>query len=122
MYLSQSVMVVRATPEAIAAFATAGATSVINLGSVGFGIIYSGPYLRLFVLYAWFTDSGTGCFASSAMALTAAIFISSLIVVARTSSAPLKMYGNPNTLFTWFGKSDRPVAIITSLRVSTAVG
>jgi hypothetical protein len=35
--------------------------------------------------------------------LAAAIFISSLIAVARTSSAPRKMKGKPRTLLTWFG-------------------
>ena len=47
-----------------------------------------------------FTCSGTGFFASSANATTAAFFISSLILVALTSSAPLKIKGNPNTLLT----------------------
>ncbi len=36
------------------------------------------------------------------------------MAVARTSSAPLKMNGNPSTLFTWLGVSERPVATITS--------
>ena len=44
----------------------------------------------------------------------------SLIVVARTSNAPRKIEGNPSTLFTWLGKSDRPVAMIRSGRVCTA--
>ena len=47
--------------------------------------------------------SGTGSLVNAASARTAAIFISSLILVARTSSAPRKMYGNPSTLLTWFG-------------------
>ena len=34
--------------------------------------------------------------------------------LARTSKAPLKIYGNPSTLFTWLGKSERPVAMIAS--------
>ncbi len=34
----------------------------------------------------------------------------SVMVVARTSSAPRKMPGNPSELFTWFSKSDRPLA------------
>ena len=38
-YLSQSCIGFLATPDSIAAFATAGATVVINLGSKGFGII-----------------------------------------------------------------------------------
>jgi hypothetical protein len=37
------------------------------------------------------------------MALTQAIFISSVIVVAPTSSAPRKMKGKQRTLLTWFG-------------------
>jgi hypothetical protein len=35
--------------------------------------------------------------------LAAAIFIASLIVLARTSSAPRKMKGKPRTLLTWLG-------------------
>ena len=34
---------------------------------------------------------------------TAANFIASLIPLARVSKAPLKMYGNPNTLLIWLG-------------------
>jgi hypothetical protein len=30
------------------------------------------------------------------------------------------MNGNPNTLFTWLGKSDRPVAMIASGRAASA--
>ncbi len=36
--------------------------------------------------------------------------ISSVIVLARTSSVPRKMPGNPMELLTWLGKSLRPVA------------
>jgi len=36
-----------ATPEASAAFATAGAIFIIRRGSKGFGIRYSGPKLKL---------------------------------------------------------------------------
>ena len=46
------------------------------------------------------TSSGTSSFAKSAIALAAAIFISRLIVLALTSRAPLKIYGNPRTLLT----------------------
>jgi hypothetical protein len=53
--------------------------------------------------YSAATESGTSCFASVASARVAAIFISSLISVARTSSAPRKMNGKPRTLLTWFG-------------------
>ena len=49
------------------------------------------------------TLSGTSSRASSASARVAAIFISSLISVARTSSAPRKMNGKPRTLLTWLG-------------------
>src|SRR5437016_8703065 len=38
--------------------------------------------------------------------------ISSLIALALTSRVPLKIPGNPRELFTWLGKSDRPVATI----------
>ena len=38
-YLSQSVIGFKATPESIAALATAGATILINLGSKGLGIM-----------------------------------------------------------------------------------
>ena len=41
--------------------------------------------------------------ARSASAVTQAIFIASLMVVAPTSSAPRKMKGKHRTLFTWFG-------------------
>ena len=54
------------------------------------------------------------------MARTAANFIASLMAVARTSSAPRKMNGNPNTLFTWLGWSERPVAMMMSSRTSMA--
>src|SRR5512142_97041 len=36
--------------------------------------------------------------------------ISSVMVVALTSSVPRKMAGKPMELLTWLGKSDRPVA------------
>ena len=48
-------------------------------------------------------ESGTSSLASAASARVAASFISSLMVVARTSSAPRKMNGKPRTLFTWLG-------------------
>ena len=41
--------------------------------------------------------------ARSAMALTQATFISSLMVVAPTSRAPRKMNGKHRTLLTWLG-------------------
>lgn len=47
--------------------------------------------------------SGTSSRARSARACTAASFMASLISVARTSRAPRKMKGNPNTLLTWLG-------------------
>ena len=87
----------------MAAFATAGATHSSTRGSSGFGMMYSRPKWNLSPLYARETESGTSSFASAARAFAAAIFISSVIAFARTSSAPRKMYGNPRTLFTWFG-------------------
>jgi hypothetical protein len=49
------------------------------------------------------TESGTSILASEASAFDAAIFIASLISLARTSSAPRKMNGKPRTLLTWLG-------------------
>ena len=46
--------------------------------------------------------------------------MASLMVVARTSKAPLNIKGKPNTLLTWFGVSLRPVAMMISSRVFTA--
>src|SRR5207249_2153129 len=66
------------------------------------------------------TESGTSSLASAASARVAAISISPLIFLARTSSAPRKMKGKPSTLFTWFGKSERPVAMIASGRACRA--
>ena len=57
-----------AAPDSIAAFATAGATVVSKRGSRGLGIIYSGPKLIRFRLYAALTTSGTGFLANPAMA------------------------------------------------------
>ncbi len=78
-----------------AAFATAGATLVISLGSRGLGMMYSRPKTRFLALYALFTVSGTFSLARSARAFTAAIFISSLMALALTSRAPLKINGKP---------------------------
>ena len=80
-----------ATPVSIATFATAIGTFEMSLGSNGEGIIYSDPYCGLLPGYAFATSSGTSSFARSAIASAAAIFISIFIVVARTSSAPLKI-------------------------------
>src|SRR5438093_212452 len=49
---------------------------------------------------------------TSASSVAAAMHISSVMVFARTSNVPRKMPGNPSELFTWLGKSDRPVAMI----------
>ena len=57
------------------------------------------------MLFSFNSSSGT----RPAIALAAASFISSVICVARPSNAPLKIPGNATTLFTWFGKSERPV-------------
>ena len=54
--------------------------------------------------------------ARSAMALTQAIFICSLMQVAPTSRAPRNRYGKQMTLLTWLGRSERPVAMIASGR------
>src|SRR6056300_320893 len=120
LYLSQSSIGSLATPLSIAALAMAGGISEISLGSNGLGIIYSLLKANLVSPYAIFTCSGTGSLAKSAKAFTAAIFIASLIFVARTSKAPLNIKGKPKTLFTWFGWSERPVAIIISFLVSIA--
>ncbi len=48
--------------------------------------------------------------AQAAISYAAAMAISSVMVRARTSSTPRKMPGKPSELFTWFGKSLRPVA------------
>ena len=80
-----------ATPVLIAAFATATGITLISLGSKVDGIIYSLPYLGLSPPIAATTSSGTLSLASDAIAFAAAIFISSLIVLALTSKAPLKM-------------------------------
>jgi hypothetical protein len=64
--------------------------------------------------------SDCSAIARSAIAVTAAIFIASLICVAPTSSAPRKMKGKHRTLLTWFGKSERPVAMTASGRTCLA--
>ena len=46
----------------------------------------------------------------AAMAWAAAMFMASLMARARMSRAPRKMPGKARQLFTWLGKSDRPVA------------
>ena len=92
-----------ATPLSIAAFATAGGIHAIRRGSKALGMMYSGPNLIRSPAEAVRTSSGTSSRARFASASAAAIFIASLIVRARTSSAPRKMYGKPSTLLTWFG-------------------
>ena len=57
-------------------------------------------------MYSAFNSSSE---TSDAIALAAAIFISSLISDARQSSAPRKMPGNAKTLLIWLGKSLLPV-------------
>ena len=81
----------RATPQSIAALATAGATPRSTRGSSGFGMMYSRPNRNRSPPYARETASGTSSLASSASALAAAIFISSVMALARTSRAPRKM-------------------------------
>src|SRR6266700_949751 len=53
-------------------------------------------------------------FSSATLAISraAVMHISSLIIFALTSRVPRNMAGNPMELFTWFGKSERPVATI----------
>ncbi len=75
----------------------------MSRGSNGFGIRYSGPNESDSPEYAWATMSDCSACASSAIARMHASFISSVIVVAPTSSAPRKMNGKHSTLFTWFG-------------------
>jgi hypothetical protein len=110
----------RATPLSIAALATAGASHRSTRGSNGFGMMYSRPKRSEETPYAFATMSGTSSLASCASACAAASFIGSLIALARVSSAPRKMKGKPSTLFTWFGKSDRPVAMMMSERAAHA--
>jgi len=105
----------------MAAFATAGAMRRINRGSNGLGISDPGPKPCVSPLSKpCATASDGGSRANCAIASTAACFISSLIAVAPTSSAPRKMKGKHRTLLTWFGKSERPVQIIASGRAARA--
>ncbi len=64
--------------------------------------------------------SDCSAIARSASARTDASFIASFTVVAPTSSAPRKMNGKHSTLLTWFGKSERPVAMTASGRAAFA--
>ena len=48
-------------------------------------------------------------FTTLAMAFAAAIFMDSVMSVAITARAPLKIPGKASTLLIWFGKSERPV-------------
>ena len=77
--------------------ATAFATALHTLSSKAPGIIYSSFNSSSLIILA--------------IALAAAIFISSVICPALASKAPLKIPGNTNTLLIWFGKSDLHVAI-----------
>ena len=121
MYSSKFVIGRVATPDSIAAFATAGAMRRISRGSNGLGISEPGPKPCVSPLSKpGATASDGGSRASCAIASTAAIFISSLIAVAPTSSAPRKMKGKHRTLLTWLGKSERPVQIIASGRALRA--
>ena len=103
-----------ATPESIAALATARGTTSMSLGSKGVGIMYSGPNSKLVPAYALYTSFGTGSLASIASASEAASNICWLISLVRVSSAALKRNGKHIKLFIWLGKSDLPVAIIAS--------
>ena len=93
----------------------------ISRGSNGLGISEPGPNPCASPLSkpgAIASDGGSR--ASCAMASTAACFISSLMAVAPTSSAPRKMKGKHRTLLTWLGKSERPVQIMASGRALRA--
>ena len=79
----------RATPLSRAACATASATVRMTFLSNAIGMMYS----------AVSSSSET----QDAIAFAAASFISSLMSLARTSSAPRKMPGNASTLLIWFG-------------------
>ena len=93
----------------------------ISRGSNGLGISEPGPKPCVSPLSKpGATASDGGSRASCAIASTAACFISSLIAVAPTSSAPRKMKGKHRTLLTWLGKSERPVQIIASGRALRA--
>ena len=77
-----------------------GGTRLIRRGSNAFGMMYSAPKVSRRPEEAECTSSGTSSRASCASASAAAIFMASLMVLARTSSAPRKMYGKPRTLLT----------------------
>ena len=102
-YASKSAIGRVATPLSIAALATATGTLTMSRGSNGFGIRYSGPNDSDSPAYACATMSDSSACASSAIARMHASFISSVIDVAPTSSAPRKMNGKHSTLLTWFG-------------------
>src|SRR6218665_256816 len=70
-----------ATPLSAAARATAGAIIIISRGSKGLGIRYSGPNASASPAYAAATTSLCSARASSAIACTAAISISTVILI-----------------------------------------
>lgn len=78
-----------ATPVLRAASATAVATALPTRGSKAAGMIYSSVSSSSVMRFA--------------MALAAAIFISSFISLARTSKASQTIPGNTSTLLIWFG-------------------
>src|ERR1035437_1380597 len=92
----------RGTPGSMAAFATAGGNRGKKPGGEGTRGVYFGPYFGR-APYRAATSSGTSSRARLASACAAAIFISILMVEARTSSAPRKMNGKPRILLTWLG-------------------
>src|SRR5690606_27123309 len=95
----------QATPESLAACATAAATAGPTRGSSALGTILS-------------TASSSA--ATSAMASAAASFISSVIARAPASSAPRNTPGKASTLLIWFGKSLRPVATTAAYCAATS--
>ena len=82
-----------ATPVLIAAIATSTGIVVRSLGSNIDGTKYSFPNSRSTPLYALFTTSGTGYYASFARLFAHAIFISLLKCDALVSKAPLNKNG-----------------------------
>ena len=74
----------------MAALATAIGIALIKSVLKGVGIIYSGPKVKSWSGNSSFIAYDTGYLAKSAMALAAAIFISSFIWLALVSKAALK--------------------------------
>src|SRR4051812_41678026 len=107
-----------ATPESIAAFATAGAMRRISRGSNGLGISEPGPKPCTSPLSNPCAPASTGgSRASCAIASTAAFFISSLTTEAQEEGEERKMNGQHRTCGCGCGKAERPVQIVAAGRV-----